>query len=84
MNIDTIIVTHGIKSHPNHVRSGSDVYVLTHCKGKRTQHEKKLSMQMNGLTRGYFIYRKFRSLTWIERHSYPLTKILFKAEKMPF
>lgn len=84
MNIDTIIITHGIKGFPHHVFSGNDLYVLTHCEGKRTQHEKKLSKQLNGLTRGYFINRKFRSLTWLEKRLFPVTKVLYRPEPLPF
>lgn len=84
MNIDTLIITHGLKGLPNYAFSGNDLYVLENCKGKRTQPTKRLSIQLNGLTRGYFIDRKFRSLTWIERRMYPIIKIVLKQTYKPF
>lgn len=84
MNIDTLIITHGIKGFKNHVMSGNELWVMTNCEHKRTQHIKMLKLQLNGLTRGYFINRKFRSLTWIEKRLYPLTKVIVKKEKLPF
>lgn len=84
MNIDTIIFTHGIKNEPNYLFSGNELFVLEHFNNKRTQKQKKLSLQLNGLTRGYFINRKFRSLTWIDSHKYPTTKIIIITEPLPF
>lgn len=84
MNIDTIIFTHGIKGYRNYLFSGEDLYVLTNCKAKRIQYLKRLNKQLNGLTRGYFINRKFRSLTWLEKRLYPVTKIVIKKEPLPF
>lgn len=79
-NIDTIIITHGIKGFPHHFFSGSDVIQLSHCPCKRTKPTKFLNKQLNGMTRGYFINRKFRSLTWIEKRKYPTVKIILGKE----
>ena len=78
MSIDTIIITHGIKGYPNHFFSGSDVIQIEHCPNKRTRPTKVLNKQLNGMTRGYFLDRKFKSLTWIEKRKYPLKKIILK------
>lgn len=84
MNIDTLIITHGIKGYPNYVFSGNDMYLLSHYDGRRTHKERKLSLQLNGLTRGYFINRKFKSLTWIEKRVYPVTKVIYRPTPLPF
>lgn len=76
--IDTIIISHGIKGYPNHYFSGEEVIQLEHFSGKRRKPEKVLSKQLNGRCRGYFIDRKFRSLTWIEKRKYPVTRVIIK------
>lgn len=75
---DTIIITHGIKGFPNHYFSGNYLIQLEHFSGKRTRPEKVLNKQLNGRCRGYFIDRKFRSLTWIDKRKYPITKVIIK------
>jgi len=75
MKIDTLIISHGIKMHKNYVFSADDLYVLEHFKNKRMQKTKKLSLQKNGSTNGYFINRVFKSLDWIEKRKYPKTEI---------
>lgn len=75
---DTIIITHGIKGFPNHYFSGSDLIQLEHFSGKRTRPEKVLNKQLNGRCRGYFLDRKFKSLTWIDKRKYPITKVIIK------
>ena len=76
--IYTIIITHGIKGYPNHYFSGEELIQLEHFSGKRTRPEKVLSKQLNGRCRGYFLDRKFKSLTWIEKRKYPVTKVIIK------
>jgi len=74
--IDTIIISHGIKGYPHHYFSGGDLIQLKHFSGKRTKPQKILSKQLNGTCRGYFIDRKFKSLTWIEKRKYPITRVI--------
>ncbi len=82
--VDTIIITHGIKGLPYHFFCGNDLLQISHCPDKRTKPQKFLKKQKNGLCRGYFIDRKFKSLSWLERRKYPVIRVLVKEEPMPF
>ena len=87
--MDITIITHGIKGLPNYYFSGEDLIVLGHFSNKRTKTTKVLKKQFNGrnqMCRGYFIARKFKSLTSIERKKYPLTRIIIKnlKQEIPF
>lgn len=87
--MDVIIITHGIKGLPNYYFSGNDLMVLEHFSNKRTKPTKILKKQLNGRDkrcRGYYIERKFKSLTSLISKQYPLTKVIIKNIKpeLPF
>ena len=74
--METIIITHGIKYMPYHFFSDNDLVQITHCPNKRTVPTKILKKQKIGMCRGYFINRKFHSLTSLENRKYPTIKII--------
>lgn len=85
--LEFTIYTHGLKNLPNYLFSGNDLYVIENCKQNRTQRTKMLKIQTIGKQRpckGYFIERKFRSLTSLNKRKYPLIKIELKTDKLPF
>ena len=81
---DTIIITHGIKGMPHHFFCGNELLQLSHCPAKRTKPQKFLKKQKNGMCRGYFIDRKFKSLTFLESKRYPVIKIILQEDRLPF
>jgi hypothetical protein len=87
--MDVIIITHGLKGLPHYYFSGKDLLVLGHFSRKRTKTTRILKKQFNGKDQrcqGYFIDRKFKSLSSLERKKYPVTKILVKnlKQETPF
>jgi hypothetical protein len=82
-----LIVTHGIKNLPNHYFSGNDLWVMTNF-NKRMQYRKQLKMQVKkskGIEcKGYYIDRKFRSLSSLKKRTYPLTYVEVQKEYLPF
>ncbi len=82
-----LIVTHGIKNLPNHYFSGNELWVMTNF-GKRMQYRKQLKMQVKkskGIEcKGYYIDRKFRSLSSLKKRTYPLTYVEVQKEYLPF
>jgi hypothetical protein len=84
--IDNLIITHGIKGYPYHFFSeGNMIYQRSHVVSKRTLPEQIKKKQLNGTTRGFMIYGKFKSLTALERLRYPLTKVIFNVpDECPF
>ena len=81
--IDTIIITDAIKGFPYHFFSGNDLVQISHCPNKRSVPTKVLKKQhngRNGMCRGYFINRKFYSLTFLENRKYPIIKIVLGEE----
>ena len=86
--IDTLILTEGLKGLPYHFFSGNDLVQLSHCPNKRTVPTKVLKKQNNGrygMCRGYFINRKFHSLTSLEKRKYPTIKIILGIDNIcPF
>ena len=78
--IDNLILTHGIKGMPYHFFTEDNlIYQVEHCPGKRTLPEQIKSKQLNGTCRGFMIYGKFKSLTFIESKKYPFTKVVFRV-----
>ena len=75
-----LILTHGIKNLPNYYFSGNDLYVLEHFGNKKTIPTKKLSQQVmnkgNRETKGYYIERKFRSLSNLNNRKFPVCKVI--------
>lgn len=87
--MDVTIITHGIKGLLNYYFSGNDLIVLEHFSNKRTKPTKTLKKQFNGrnkMCRGYYIDRKFKSLTSLVSKQYPLTKVIVSNIKseIPF
>ena len=86
-----IVITHGIKNLPNYYFSGNEMYVLEYFGNKKTVPTKKLKTQVmnkgNRETKGYYIERKFRSMTNLNNRKFPLTKIILElkdVEHLPF
>lgn len=82
-----LIITHGIKNLPNHFFSGNELWVMTNF-NKRTQYRKMLKMQVKkcrGIEcKGYYIERKFRSLSSLKKRTFPLTYVEVVKEEIPF
>lgn len=83
--IDNLILTHGIKGFPFHFLTEDNlVYQMEHCPNKRTLPEQIKKKQVNGTCRGFMIYGKFKSLSYIESKKYPVTKVLFKVPETDY
>lgn len=84
--IDTLIITHRIKGIKDYAFSGNELYVLPSFVFRRSRSLKRIKMQTIGTCRGYFINRKFKSITWIESKMYPSTKVIIYKNQgaLPF
>jgi hypothetical protein len=74
INLDTIIIIYAGIKNTNLVLS--DIGMINYDNGKIYK------KQLNSGCFGYFINRKFKAESKLEQ--YPLTKILFIPEKLPF
>ena len=90
LDVDKIIfLTKGIRGYPNHFFTADHtIYQQSHCPCRRTKPAHLVSKVLNGLCRGYFINGKFKSLTALEKKSYPVpVKVIIPADaiiEMPF
>lgn len=90
LDVDKIIfLTKGIRGYPNHFFTADHtIYQQSHCLNKRTKPAHLVAKVLNGMCRGYFINGKFKSLTALEKKSYPVpVKVIIPedaVERMPF
>lgn len=88
-DVDKIIwITHAIRGYPNHFFTADNtIYQKQHCLNKRTKPAHLVAKIRNGMTRGYFLNGKFKSLTFLESKRYPImAQVIFSKETefMPF
>lgn len=90
IDVDKIIfLTKGIRGYPHHFFTADHtIYQQSHCAGKRTKPAHLVAKVLNGMCRGYFINGKFKSLTYLEKKSYPVAvKVIIPQDaiiEMPF
>jgi hypothetical protein len=79
-----LIITHGLRHLPNYYMSENELYVFAHFR-RRTVNFKQLKIQVKksrGLEcRGYYIDRKFVSLSELKRRRYLVCKIILPKQK---
>lgn len=78
-----LIITHLVKNLQHYAFSGDELFVIENCSGRRTQFTKKLSIQKVGRSKGYYINRRFRSLTSLRKRAYPYTKVILPPPVIP-
>lgn len=84
---EPIIVLFGIKGLPNHFITDKGLLQVGYCPRKRTMPTKiiaQIKTGAKGRCRGYKIDGVFRSLTWLEKHYYPRTVVIYKGDTLPF